>query len=121
MAYRGMFFLCYYRKSCKGDKSCKCGCLVCRSFFLVISKIPLYTDGILPIQIASIRIGLSIICFEGSQVDFPNKYVLLSLNIAFIMANSADTDEMQHHAAFYLRFISLFAKLPFRVSQYTKG
>ena len=33
--------------------------------------------------------------FKGSQVDFPNKYVLQSLNIAFIIANSADPDEMQ--------------------------
>ena len=48
-----------------------------------------------PIQIATIRMGLSIICFKGSQVDFPNKCVLQSLNIEFIIANSADTDEMQ--------------------------
>ena len=48
------------------------------------------------IDFATIRIGLSIICFKGSQVDFPNKYVLQSLNIAFIIANSADHDEMQH-------------------------
>ena len=40
---------------------------------------------------------LAIICFEESQVDFPNKCVLQSLNIAFIIhvANSADHDEMQ--------------------------
>ena len=37
-----------------------------------------------PIHIATIRMGLSIICFKGSQVDFPNKYVLQSLKIAFI-------------------------------------
>ena len=48
-----------------------------------------------PIQIATIRMGLSIIYFKGSQVDFPNKCVLQSLNIEFIIANSADTDEMQ--------------------------
>ena len=39
-----------------------------------------------PIQIATIRMGLSIICFKGSQVDFPynvyftNKCVLLHLS-----------------------------------------
>ena len=38
---------------------------------------------------------LSILCFKVSQVDFPNKCVLQSLNIAFIIANSADPDEMQ--------------------------
>ena len=45
----------------------------------------------IPIQIAT----LSIICFNGSQVDFPNKYVLQPLKIAFIIANGAEPDEMQ--------------------------
>ena len=44
-----------------------------------------------PIQIAT----LSIICFKVSQVDFPNKCVLQSLNIAFMIVNSAYPDEMQ--------------------------
>ena len=44
-----------------------------------------------PIQLAT----LSIICFKVSQVDFPYKCVLQSLYIAFIIANSADPDEMQ--------------------------
>ena len=35
---------------------------------------------------------LSILCFKVSQVDLPNKCVLQSLNIAFIIANSADPD-----------------------------
>ena len=39
--------------------------------------------------------GLSIICFKESQVDFPNKCVLKSLNDAFIIANSADAGEMK--------------------------
>ena len=39
--------------------------------------------------------GLSIICFKGSQVDFLNKCVLQSLNIAVIKANSEDPDKMQ--------------------------
>ena len=42
-----------------------------------------------PIQIAT----LSIVCFKVSQVDFPS--VLQSLNISFIIANSADPDETQ--------------------------
>ena len=40
------------------------------------------------IQIAT----LSILCLNVSQVDFPNKCILQSLNIAFIIANSADPD-----------------------------
>ena len=54
-----------------------------------------------PIQIATIRTGLSIICFKGSQVDFPNICVLQSLNIAFIIANSAGPDEMQQFSKLY--------------------
>ena len=45
------------------------------------------------IQIASYIV---LFCFKVSQVDFPNKCVHQSLNIAFIIANSADTDEIQH-------------------------
>ena len=48
-----------------------------------------------PIQIATIKVGLSIICFKGSKVDFPNKYLLHSMKISFIVANSADPDKMQ--------------------------
>ena len=43
-----------------------------------------------PIKLATIRMGLSIICFNGSHVEFRNKYVLQSLKIAFIIANGAD-------------------------------
>ena len=32
--------------------------------------------------------------FKESKVDFPDKCVLQSLNIAFIKANSADPDEI---------------------------
>ena len=41
------------------------------------------------IQMATTRMGFSIICFKGSRVDFPNKCVLQSLNIAFIISNTA--------------------------------
>ena len=91
---------------CKGDKCCKCGCLVCIEFFpLILEFLCILVD--FPVQIATIRMGLSIICFKGSHVDFPNKYVLQSLNIAFIIANSADPDEMQHYV------FTVCQKLPF--------
>ena len=48
-----------------------------------------------PIQIVTIMMGLSIIYFKGSPVDFPKKCVFQSLDIAFIIANSTDPDEMQ--------------------------
>ena len=49
-----------------------------------------------------------------------NNHVFLSLKIVSILANSADTDEMQHYAAFHLGCHS-FPKYLFRGFQYTKG
>ena len=63
---------------------------------LFVMSFPLDSGKInFPIQIATIRMGLSLMFFKGSQVDFPNKCIIQSLNIAFIIANSADLDEMQ--------------------------
>ena len=62
--------------------------LFVESFFLDSGKINF------PIQRATIKIGLSIICLKGSQIDFPNNCVHQSLNIVFIIANSADPDKM---------------------------
>ena len=55
-----------------------------------------------PIHIDTISMGLPIVYFKGSQVDFLNYDVFLSLKIILIFANSADPDEMQHCAAFHL-------------------
>ena len=63
-----------------------------------------------PIQIAAITMGLSIICFKGSQVDFPNKCVLQSLNIEFIIRTVQ-----------ILVKCSNLLNYPFRGFQYTKG
>ena len=57
-----------------------------------------------PIKIAT----FPIVCLKVSQVDFPNKCVLQSLYIAFIIANSADPDERQQTT-----------KLPFQSFQYS--
>ena len=70
------------------------------------------TLGILmdfPIQIHTIRMGLSIIYFKGSQ-KFPNNYCLQALMIVFTLANSEDTDEMPHFAAFHLGLHCLLPK-----------
>ena len=59
---------------------------------LIVESFPLDSGKIyFPIQIAT----LSILCFKVSQVDFLYKCVLQYLNIAFIIANNADPDEMQ--------------------------
>ena len=72
-----------------------------------------------PIQIATIRMGSYIISFKGSQVDI-SKYVIRSLNIVFITANSAGPDEIQHYAAFHL-VLHYLSNYLFRGFQYTNG
>ena len=51
------------------------------------------------------------------RFKFPNKTVLLSLKLVFVLANSVDTNEMLHNAAFHLD-IHCFLKYTFR-SQYS--
>ena len=56
-----------------------------------------------PIHIDTISIGLPIVFFNVPQVRiFLNYDIFLSLKIVLILANSVDTDEMQHYAAFHL-------------------
>ena len=43
-----------------------------------------------------------IIILRGHRLKFPKNIVFLSLKIDFGLANSADPDEMLHHAAFQL-------------------
>ena len=56
---------------------------------------------------------------KGSQNLLKNN-VFLSLKVVLILINSADPDEMQHHAAFHLGPHCL-SKYPFRGFQHTKG
>ena len=44
-----------------------------------------------------------IVYIKESKVIFPNKIVLLSLKIVFVLANIVDPDEMLHYTAFHLR------------------
>ena len=74
--------------------------LILGFFLLTLGFLCILMD--FPIQIAIIKMGLTIICFKGSQVDFPNKYVLQSHNIALIIANIADPDEMQHYGIIWV-------------------
>ena len=55
-----------------------------------------------PIHIDTISMGLQIVYFKGSQVEYLNYDVFLSLKIVLILANNADPGEMQHYAAFHL-------------------
>ena len=55
-----------------------------------------------PIHIDTISVYLSNLYFEGSQVKILDFDVFLSLKIVFILANSANPDEMLHDATFHL-------------------
>ena len=66
-----------------------------------------------------ISMGLFIVHFR-SQVDFLNYVVFLCLKDVLILANSVDSDEMQHLAAFHLG-LQCLPKYPFRGFQYIKG
>ena len=56
---------------------------------------------------------------KGNDIYFLNYDVCLSWKTILILANSADTDEMQHNAAFHLG-LHYLSKYPFRGYQYTK-
>ena len=73
-----------------------------------------------PIHIDTICMGLPIVYLKGSQVEFLNYDVFLSLKVILTFANSADQDEMQRKAAFHLGLHCL-PKYPFRGFQYTKN
>ena len=66
------------------------------------------------IKFHTIKLGWSIVYIEGSKVVF------LSLKIYFVLANSADPDEMLHYAAFHLGLHCL-PNCPFRGLGSTKG
>ena len=49
---------------------------------------------------------------RGHRLYFPEYIVFLSLEIDFVLENSADPDEMAHHAAFY-QGLTCLPKYPF--------
>ena len=68
----------YYRNLVRETNLANVAVLFVESFPLILARF------IFPYRyVATIRMGLYIICFMGSQVDFPNKCVLQSLNISF--------------------------------------
>ena len=76
-----------------------------------------------PIHIDINSMGLLIVYFKGSQVEFLSCDIFLSLKVVLIIliiGNSVDPVEMQHHAAFYLGLHCL-PMYPFNGFQYTKG
>ena len=70
--------------------------------------------------IDTINMGPTFGFFKVSRVEILNYAVVLSLKAVLILANSADSDEMQHYVAFHLDLHCL-PKYLFRGFQYTKG
>ena len=54
------------------------------------------------IHIDTISMELSILFFKGFQVKISTKDVFLTMKIVFILASSADPDELQLYSAFHL-------------------
>ena len=74
----------------------------------------------LSIKLHAIKSGWSIVYMEGLQFMISKKnFVFHSLKIDFVLANSADPDEMPHYAAFHLGLHCLL-KYPFRGFRSTK-
>ena len=73
-----------------------------------------------PIQINTTEMGLSIIYFKGSKDEISKLRCASILKNVFIVANSADTDEMLHFATFHPGLYCLL-KYPFRGFQNTRG
>ena len=60
-----------------------------------------------PIKIDTVKLGLSIVAIEGSQVTISKNIMILSLKIAFGLGNCVDPDEMLLYAAFHLGLLCL--------------
>ena len=74
-----------------------------------------------PIKFDKVKSGWSIVYIEGSQVIISkNIFYFFLYKINFVLANSADTDEMLYNAAFHLGLHCL-PKYPFRGFWSTKG
>ena len=69
------------------------------------------------IKFDTVKSGWSIVYIEGYNLKI---YIFLSRKIYFVLASSADPDEMPHDAAFLLGLHCL-PNFPFRGFWYTKG
>ena len=75
---------------------------ICTTASLLIDFLTLLCPMEFSNQFDTIKLGWSIIYFEVSLIKFPKFTEFQDSKIVFILANSADLDEMWHYAAFYL-------------------
>ena len=69
----------------------------------------------LPPKWCKVTLNFLSVCYNLSEM-----ISFLSLNVDFVIANSADRDEMAHHVAFHLG-LPCSIKYPIRGFWYTKG
>ena len=65
------------------------------------------------ITLYTIKSRLSIVYIEGSHAIVSKKILCSSMKIDFVLANSADPDEMPHYVAFHLG-LGYLPNYPFR-------
>ena len=71
-------------------------------------------------MLLQLHVGRSIVYIQGKQFIISKIIVFLLLKICFVLANSADPDEMPHYAAFQPGLHRL-PKYPFMGFRSTKG
>ena len=54
------------------------------------------------IKLHKIKSGWSIVYIEGAKVIFSKKYCIFFFKDRFVLANSADPDEMLYHIVFHM-------------------
>ena len=69
----------------------------------------------LPPNWCKVTFNFCSVCYNLSEI-----FSFLSLNVDFVMANSADPDEMTHHVAFHFG-LPCSMKYPIRGFWYSKG
>ena len=70
--------------------------------FIVTHFLTLFILMDYSINIDTISMALSLLYFKGFQVKISIKDVFPTMKIVFILASSADPDEMQFYSAFHL-------------------
>ena len=73
-----------------------------------------------PIKFDTVKSGWSIVYIEGSQIIIFKTIIIFSLKVEFVLANSADPDEMPHNAAFH-QSLHYLLKYSFRGFWFSKG
>ena len=81
-----------------------------------VSRLPNFRPMEFSIKLHTIKSGWLIMYIEGLQVKSSQNIVFLSLKIDFVLANSADPDEMPHNMWHFIWVFTVCQSTPFGVS-----